>query len=516
LSTQEGKSYAKLSQVIRALSLAEFCEMFGSLAHPVTQDPIQFLPWHGQRQFMDWLQPAPKNGEHGAVTRKEFWVPKARQLGISEIMSLLILKHMLSYPGSEGIVVSKSDFDSTYFLRKRLLPKLRLLPPFPGVKYPTIVEPRTPEPNDYIKLSNGSKMWSRPPTGATGASMTLHWIVYDEAGGIDKQPNASFEDMWKNGPPAVEKAVRAGVGWIGVVGTSEPGSFYNEELRKMFEGLKTPKYYFLDWKTDPSRDKEWERAERERLGSDADFLNQYPSNMFEFFATREGRVFPTFDPRENGETVFPFEENFRLPLMIGYDHGRRHWAAALFFLYDQDQDILYQFDELFWKGVDVDVIASDVNEKLNDYGVVPEVMLADGSIFNKDGRRSVAELLREAGLNFSPAWKADEAASRSLLSQRFTDHKVVIHPRCGNSIRQLTGYTWDPRTKGEKTIQVNDEAPDILRWLSAHIHKKEHGPGKAKQAVEKGPLPFKRARGRMGAADDIWSDNSTANSWQAM
>lgn len=487
-------SLTSLEQLMRSMTLEEYIDIFGTIWDPDLRSYSRFIPWAGQRKMLNWLEWLdPKDGL--MAHREEAWVPKARQLGISEIAAERGVKTSLAFARSQGIIISKSERDAIYMLKNRVIPKIKNLRPWPGVTYPEIVR----ENNDIVELSNGSTIQSLPPTQASGASMTLDWILFDEMGGTESVNNVDVSSMYKNAMPATEKSRMAGVGWVMAVGTSEPGTFFNNELKAQTEGRKTPKYFFLSWKTDPNRDAAWVRAEKERLSCEADFHNQYPENMNEFFATREGMVFPSFDPELGGRHIVEKHPSWveDHEYMVGYDHGFNHWAACLHAVYNPKLDHLHIMFEQYWKATDVHVVADEINQHIASYRRVPAIMLADSQIFNKDSRKSVADHFKDAGVVFKPAYKADEAGSRGMLSERFTYKKITIYMGCRNVIRQISDYRWNPKTKGEKPFDKEDEAPDVMRWFCAHIRKA--GPERRPEKEES----FSYGRGKHKSAPRI-------------
>jgi hypothetical protein len=408
---------------------------------------------------------------------------------------------MLELPNSEYVVISKTEDDAIYFLNTRLIPKLENLPQIEGIRWPTIVK----KTSERIILSNGSSCTSLPAAASSGAGRTLNGFVLDEFGGVDKQPNCKGSQLYKNIKPTIEKSK----GWAMVIGTSEPGSFFNAQLYKQWKGETPPLYYFLSWMTDPARTEEWYRREMATCETEADFQNQFPRDMGEFFATREGKVFPSFDHEIGGRHVRYFEPNWNLQYMTAYDHGFRHYAANLHALYDPRSDMLYIVSDQFWKGVDVPPIAQEINEREKLYGERPRVRLADGQIFNKDGRKSVADHFKDAGLTFRPAYKADEAGSRALLSSRFYANKILIHPDCKKTIEQLMNYTWKVNAISETPVDKDDEAPDCLRWLCAHVHKQPDRPEEIVSVKGRKEYASKRQR--------LYDPNGKiVRSWQAM
>jgi len=488
------KDSVSLAEFIGNLSLLEYVALFGSRENPETRQRVPFNPWEGQCGLMNWSE-----------GRRECWYPKARQLGISEIAAEKAAKSALELPGSQTVVISKNEPDAIYFLAERAVPKLQYLPQIEGIVWPQIED----QTQKRLVLSNGSVTSSLPAANGSGASRTLNGWIVDEAGGIDSTPNAKFAILYRNLKPTIEKAKSTGWGWV--IGTSEPGSFFNEMLDRQYSGKAPAKYYFLSWRTDPNRDEAWRDAQLQDYETEADFRNQYPETMEEFFASREGAVFPSFDYRDGGRHVREFEPNWNFEYICGYDHGFNCLAAFLHCLYNRDTDVLYVFDEQTWKSVEAIDIAEEVRVKLADMPKQPSKKLADTSIWNRDGRTPVSEMFAQRGLRFDPAWKTQEETSRGMLSERFTKDKILIHPRCRVTIKQLRSYIWKTTGLGDKPANGNNDTIDVLRYICAHIRKKE--PTLAQAVVQK-------ARGYGRNIPDMVErqiyNRKIPSSWQAM
>jgi len=241
----------KLREFLEGLSLKEYIAIFGTYWNQEQFKVSRFKLWPLQAELCDHLD-----------NNQFVLVPKARQLGISEIMAERIVKMMLTYDNWEGAVVSKTEDDAVYFLEKRVAKKIKALPVIEGLEYPSVVKMT----KDRIELSNGARIDSLPASSGAIASRTGNAICFDECGLIDKQPNASFEDMLNNALPTIEAAGK--MGWMMGVGTSEPGSYYNDLLRKVMRGeLREYSYHFLPWFAKPSRTKEWKKKQLERMTS---------------------------------------------------------------------------------------------------------------------------------------------------------------------------------------------------------------------------------------------------------
>jgi len=459
--------------------------------------------------------------------------PKSRQKGCSEIAAERALFTLFKNENVEGVCVSISEDLAEYFLEKRVLAKYHELNrKFPGV-FPELVKATKQE----IKFEGNRIFRSIASSNTAAASMTLDFLIIDEAGGIDEnrgtlgKEKSTFRPILTNSLPALNQNPSA---WCLVIGTSVPGSYYNELVREAYESNNATKfkYFFIGWFHQPGRDAAWYERERE-LQKDEMPL-QHPTNMEDFFYIKDGLVFQHFDHREGGRHInhFRIGEQFNrkiernakfeiqrmrpswnLNYITSYDHGTNHPACELYGLYDELQDMLYVFDEVFYDdghGTDVGVIATDLIKKRKSFPRRPDREIADGAIYNDTGVESVGSRFNRFGLKFKKARKSDESASRDLVQVRFRENKIMISPKCHNLIKQLKGYRWDVKSKGEKPIQRDDDAIDCLRYMCAECKKGDFIPDK--------PIPtnydisIDRFGRQLGNDDE---NGLTINSWQA-
>lgn len=453
-----------LSAVLNRLTLAEYIEFFGSYWDQEAFEVKPLKLWPAQREYCDWLENNPFA-----------LVPKARQLGMSEIMAERIVRDLLRFQKCEGVVISKTDNDAQYFLKKRVLHKLENLPQVEGIDWPKVRKAT----KDKIELDNGSMVESLPASSGAAASRTGNFLAFDECGLIDSQPNASFEEMVARGIPTIEKAGKRG--WMMGVGTSTPGSYYNDMIRRIRAGkLNKYGYYFLPWMADPKRDTKWKAEQIELYGNETDFRLEYPETIDDFFAVKEGLVLPNFDPKEGGKHVNHFKPDWGLKLICGYDHGYRHPAVFLTCLFDPFKNHLYVVAENFWWETPVEDIAPQIRQKISNTGKIPWRLVADTAIFAQTGVRSVAEHFKGLGVRFNKSDKykglVGEQGSLSLLSERFTNGSITISPQCVNLIEQLSTWKWNDKRKGEVPEDINDDGPDVLRYISAELRKQDKAP----------------------------------------
>lgn len=467
-----------IEEQLQMMSLVDYIAVFGSITDQDANSKtfkkrVQFELWKRQKEACEFLE---KN--------QICLLPKSRQKGYSEIAAERALKTLLQNPGVEGVCVSISEEMAKYFLDRRIMPKYETIcAKFPGY-FPKVVD----KTREKVVFENGSSFKSIASSQTAAASMTLDFLIVDEAGGIDEnrgklsEETSQFKDILTNSMPALDQNPKA---WAMIIGTSVPGSYYNKIVREAYERKNECriKYFFIGWWHQPGRDKKWYNQQKE-LYKDRMPL-QHPTDMEDFFYVRDGLVFPHFDHKEGGRHIYQFMpgSQFRRKIddfnvtrynpswnciyLTSYDHGTQHPAVNLYILYDKYQDMMYVIDETyFYEGhnTSAEDIADAINKKLKEFPRKPDKMIADGAIFNDIGGTSIGTLFRNAGLKFKKAKKHDEAFSRELLNGRFRDNKIFIHPRCYNLIQKLKDYIWDSKKNGEKPINRDDDPIDALRY----------------------------------------------------
>ena len=518
-----------VEQKIREMSLVDYIFAFGSItdqnpwvddggkrkSNPKYKKRIPFKLWPRQVEACNFIE------ENQIVL-----MPKSRQKGYSELAAERALKTLMAHEGIEGVAISISEEIAKYFLEKRIIPKYNELnKKFPGM-FPQIVD----KTKDKIVWEGGRIMKSIASSNTAAASMTLDFLIIDEAGGIDEnrgklsEETSLFKSILTNSMPALNQNPSA---WAMIIGTSVPGSYYNTMVRRSYEAKNETniKYFFIGWWHQPGRNKEWYLKEKETQGNDMPL--QHPTDMEDFFYIKDGLVFPHFDHKDPGRHIYDFSigKEFRRKIdekvarykpswnndfITSYDHGRNHPAVNIYSLFDKYNDILYVFDETFFHdghGKDVEEINSAIDKKLKSMPRKPNIEIADGAIYNELGNESIGSIFRKLGRNFKKAKKHDEAASRELLSNRFRDNKIFIHPRCINTINQLRGYRWDPKSKGEKPIQYNDDAIDALRYLCSEC--------RTEQYERKEEIPTGYIKTHQMKDEGLFLDTSFNQSWQA-
>jgi len=490
-----------LEEFIGGLSLSQYIKIFGSIWNKKLKKETPFTLWDAQAKLADRLE---------ASEMQYHFIGKARQMGVSEIAAELANKTVLGGTKAEVIVISRSEEDAIYFLKRRVKEKLARLPKIPGVKYPAIVR----ETSSIIEFSNGSSISSITSNERAGAGRTVDLVIVDEAGQV---PN--FDKIWK----ATNATIQEAGGKIVVIGTSETGSFFNKQLEKCLNGdmEDVAELHFLSCYDKPSQDKAWAERTMKTFDDITDFKLEYPETIEDMFLKKEGMIFKTFDPRPGAnhvnlisprELIHTLEGN--LKYIIGYDHGYRHWAAGLFCIYDSSDDHLYVFDEYAVKETQIPDIARNIKSRAQMLPLIPR-MIADTSIFSEHGTKSHANIFRDHGVMFQKAIKHNAAARRGYLSDRFTFNRITIDPSCSVLIQQLKNYTYNPRSEKDEPINLNDDTIDALGYIVMALHKDMpvDPPDVVPHYAREDQKRVSSLRSKFGASDNSIGGKNL-NSWQ--
>lgn len=142
---------------------------------------------------------------------------------------------------------------------------------------------------------------------------------------------------------------------------------------------------------------------------------------------------------------------------FGLDFGYTNDPTALFCgMLDEPSKTLWVFDEMYEYGMSNEKIAARVAEM----GYAKEVITADSS------EPKSIDRLRELGLRrVRPAKKGADSVRAGI--DRISDYKMIIHPKCGNFLREIGSYTWAKDRFGKPTnVPVDDfnHLMDAMRY----------------------------------------------------
>jgi len=119
--------------------------------------------------------------------------------------------------------------------------------------------------------------------------------------------------------------------------------------------------------------------------------------------------------------------------VFGLDFGFTNDPTALFCgAVDREGRILYVWDEIYERGLSNTAIF----RAISDMGAAREVIRADSA-----EPKSIEEL-RRLGLSKIRGVKKEPDSVRFGISA-LQDYEIVVHPKCGHFIREISAYVWD-------------------------------------------------------------------------
>ncbi len=454
----EAKKEIDFVEWVKAMTITQFHAFCGTLFNPASSKFEKWTLWPGVRGY-----PGQKEMLIAFATFKFIWTLKARQLGGSEGAAFHAFKTAVSEQRSEILVVSKKADDAEYFVKRRVLPQIQFaytLEYEPGKRFPW---PKLVDNSDsgIVKLGK-SYIQGVSSDNQEVRSRSPRLVVFDE---IRTYLQKNAEELWSAICPTIEANPK---GQLIGISTAKFGSWYNEMTAKIMAG-KIPgmEFLFMPDDTDPQRTPKWRAEAKGRAAHAALFAQEHPLEPSDCFISREGAVFPQFDPRLGGIHVNHVELDWGLKYIIGYDHGHRPPAVLLMCLYDTYSDHLYVFDEVFCRDKQLPDVAYDIRKRMLYYKTErqapePKLKIADASCFNEDGKRSTAQVLKElSGIQFTRSHKFDIIPSIDRLSVRFSNGRITIDPRCEQTIKQVQELRYKREagaSKKEEIVDIEDDA----------------------------------------------------------
>lgn len=177
----------------------------------------------------------------------------------------------------------------------------------------------------------------------------------------------------------------------------------------------------------------------------------------------EGLVYEDFVERE-----FNYQEISKrksVTSIFGLDFGYTNDPTAFICaLVDQDTKELYIFDEHYEKAMTNSEIAAMIKYK----GYAKEVIIADSS-----EPKSIEEIKRAGVMRIKGAAKGKDSILNGI--QLIQDYKIIVHPKCENTILELSNYVWDTKdgVMINKPIDDYNHLLDSLRYGMERIKKKD-------------------------------------------
>lgn len=146
-------------------------------------------------------------------------------------------------------------------------------------------------------------------------------------------------------------------------------------------------------------------------------------------------------------------------LDFGYANDPTAFVACLV---NQKEKTIHIFDELYLYQATNNQIKFHITQK----GYVKKLITADS-----EDPRTINEL-KLLGLKMEPAIKGQNSVLHGI--QKIQDYKIIIHPRCTNTIIEANNYVWDTDRKTGRTINVPiddfNHIMDALRYATHRVH----------------------------------------------
>lgn len=269
---------------------------------------VPFSPYPGQRLIADQIS-----------SGQWLWLLKARRLGATAIVLLLML-HRLTFRRDQRAIAVSQDMQSSVDL-------IRWYNDLDGCQPAWMRQPRSKSNETCVAYANGSQLNARAGTEHAGRSLDCDVLLCDEARNI-----ASLDEVLKAGQPTLETSGGVSI----VISTAGPiGNAFHRGW--MSAGESGSKYMrrFLAWDERPGRDEEWYSRESEAHKSQPTYMSrEYPRSATEAFMAAGGRCFPRFDEDSN---VVHCDRPEDAPAYRSMDFGSRagHAFACLWAWHDE-------------------------------------------------------------------------------------------------------------------------------------------------------------------------------------
>ena len=165
----------------------------------------------------------------------------------------------------------------------------------------------------------------------------------------------------------------------------------------------------------------------------------------------EGLIYDNFTEQDFDYTEISKRKNARsvFGLDFGYTNDPTAFIAAIV---DEQAKELYIFDEHYQKAMTNSEIASMIKYK----GYAKEQIIGDSS-----EPKSIEELKRAGILRIKPAAKGKDSILNGI--QLIQDYKIIVHPKCENTLLELNNYVWDTKNG----VAINKPIDDYNHLLDA-------------------------------------------------
>lgn len=168
----------------------------------------------------------------------------------------------------------------------------------------------------------------------------------------------------------------------------------------------------------------------------------------------EGLVYENFEELEFDYKEISKQEgvNAYFGLDFGYTNDP---TAFICILVNQEQNLLYIFDEHYQKAMSNSDIASMIKYK----GYAKETIIADSS-----EPKSIDDIKKKGIRRIKAALKGKDSILNGIAN--IQDYKIYVHPKCENTLIELNNYVWDNKDGVvlNKPIDDYNHLMDSLRY----------------------------------------------------
>lgn len=168
----------------------------------------------------------------------------------------------------------------------------------------------------------------------------------------------------------------------------------------------------------------------------------------------EGLVYENFEELEFDYKEISKQEGVKA--YFGLDFGYTNDPTAFIcILVNQEQNLLYIFDEHYQKAMSNSDIASMIKYK----GYAKETIIADSS-----EPKSIDDIKKQGIRRIKAALKGKDSILNGIAN--IQDYKIYVHPKCENTLIELNNYVWDNKDGVvlNKPIDDYNHLMDSLRY----------------------------------------------------
>lgn len=168
----------------------------------------------------------------------------------------------------------------------------------------------------------------------------------------------------------------------------------------------------------------------------------------------EGLVYDNFEELEFDYNEISKKEGYKayFGLDFGYTNDPTAFIACLV---NEDEKIMYIFDEHYQKAM----TNTDIVNMIKYKGYAKETIIADSA-----EPKSIDDIKKQGIRRIKAALKGKDSILNGI--QNIQDYKIYVHPKCENTIIELSNYVWDNKDGVvlNKPIDDYNHLMDALRY----------------------------------------------------